>query len=131
MPFKGTEISLSEFAYINPSSQLRKGDYSPLIELAALPLYGRDIDSKNIGNRAFKGSGSRFVNHDVLLARITPCLENGKTAWVSNLNRGVVGHGSTKFIVLAPKLEIADSYFLCYLTRSPDFREFAIVRMDC
>ena len=45
-------------------------------------------------------SGTRFRNGDTLLARITPCLENGKTAFVQWLHEGTVGWGSTEFIVM-------------------------------
>ena len=130
MPYEATEISLSDIAFVNPSRQLRKGDLSPFIEMAALPLNSRDIDPNEITKRKFSGSGARFLNGDVLLARITPCLENGKTAYISTLDKEVVGHGSTEFIVLSPKQSQTDAHFLYYLARSPDFRQFAISRME-
>ncbi|MEA1893786.1 MAG: restriction endonuclease subunit S [Euryarchaeota archaeon] len=78
----------------------------------------------------FKGSGSRFQNGDTLLARITPCLENGKTAHVNFLEDGEIAHGSTEFIVLSGIEGMTDNLFVYYLTRSPEFRDFAIVRME-
>jgi type I restriction enzyme S subunit len=78
--------------------------------------------------RPYSSSGSRFANGDVLLARITPCLENGKTALVDFLTDGEVGWGSTEFIVLGPKPPIGTSFIYC-LARHPDFRVHAIQAM--
>lgn len=120
---------LSDIAYLNPSRSLKKGATSPFIEMAALPVNGRDISVQDVSSRDFSGSGSRFVNGDVLLARITPCLENGKTALVNVLSPSAVGHGSTEFIVLSAK-ESSDQRFIYYLARHPDFREYAIQHME-
>jgi type I restriction enzyme S subunit len=83
-----------------------------------------------IDHRALKGSGARFQNGDTLLARITPCLENGKTAFVDFLDDGEMGHGSTEFIVLSGIEGVSDDLFVYYLTRYPEFRNFAIIRME-
>lgn len=72
-------------------------------------------------------SGSKFVNGDTLMARITPCLENGKTAFVNFLADGQVGRGSTEFIVLRPKL-FSPEYGYC-LARTYALREHAIKSM--
>ena len=74
------------------------------------------------------GSGVRFVNGDTLLARITPCLENGKTAYVDFLETDQVGSGSTEYIVLRPKSPLPNE-FSYFLARSNGFREFAIQSM--
>ena len=60
------------------------------------------------------GSGMRFINGDTLVARITPCLENGKTAYVDFLPEGEIGWGSTEYIVLRgkPPLPTTYTYFL-------------------
>jgi len=73
-------------------------------------------------------SGMKFVNGDVLVARITPCLENGKTAYVDFLDEGQVGWGSTEYIVLRgkPPLPLEYAYFLA---RSEEFRQHAISNM--
>ena len=63
------------------------------------------------------------------MARITPCLENGKTAQVSILNDGEVGFGSTEYIVFRAKEGIADKDYLYYLVCSPEVRELAIKSM--
>ena len=70
--------------------------------------------------RAFT-SGSRFTRGDTLLARITPSLENGKTAFVDFLAHGETAWGSTEFIVLRPKPPWPPE--LAYvMTREPEFR---------
>jgi len=123
----GRTITLGEFAEINPKRALTKGKTAPFVEMAALPTFSRDI--ADVAERTFTGSGAKFTNGDTLLARITPCLENGKTALVSCLSPLVNGHGSTEFIVLAPRSS-ADQNFLYYLARSDDFRTYAISRME-
>jgi type I restriction enzyme, S subunit len=70
----------------------------------------------------------RFINGDTLLARITPCLENGKTAYVDFLGDNEVGWGSTEYIVLRPH-EPIPTVFAYLLARSSDFRSFAIQQM--
>src|SRR5579863_10279732 len=74
------------------------------------------------------GSGTRFMNGDTLVARITPCLENGKTAFVDFLEDGQVGWGSTEYIVLRPKSPIPAEYAY-FVARSDTFRNFAITNM--
>ena len=85
---------------VNPPRLLRKGQIAPYLDMANMPTRGHTPDEVvDRGN----GSGTRFINGDTLLARITPCLENGKTAFVDFLNEGQVGWGSTEYIVLRPK----------------------------
>ena len=110
---------------VNPSRMLKRGSVALYLDMANVPTDSARIE--NVVPREF-GSGSKFRNGDTLLARITPCLENGKTAFVDFLNDGEVGWGSTEFIVLRPKNGLPDSfaYFLC---RDPDFRAFAIGQM--
>lgn len=116
---------LPECVDINPTRVLKKGAIAPYLDMANVPTHASRVD--NVVPRAF-GSGSKFVNGDTLLARITPCLENGKTAYVDFLADGEVGWGSTEFIVLRPKngLPLPFAYFLC---RHPEFRAFAISQM--
>jgi type I restriction enzyme S subunit len=116
---------LPECVDINPTRVLKKGAIAPYLDMANVPTNAARVD--NVIVRAF-GSGSKFINGDTLLARITPCLENGKTAYVDFLADGEVGSGSTEFIVLRPKngLPLPFAYFLC---RHPEFRAFAISQM--
>ena len=75
------------------------------------------------------GSGSKFINGDTLLARITPCLENGKTAFVDFLSDDQTGWGSTEFVVLRPKPPLPP-YHGYLLSRHAAFREHAIQSMS-
>jgi len=120
---------LSDVATINPSRKVKKGDAVSFIEMAALPVSGRDISPSAVATRIAKSAGSHFQNGDTLLARITPCLENGKTAQVNALPEGAIGEGSTEFIVLCGH-DPADNDFVYYLCRDPRFRDFAISRME-
>src|SRR4030067_2809312 len=65
---------------------------------------------------------------DILFARITPCLENGKTGFVSFLDSDEVAFGSTEFIVLGPKL-IRSSPYILYFAMSNELRDSAILSM--
>jgi len=116
---------LGEVFEINPPRRLRKGQVAPYLDMASMPTRGHR--PLKVVPRAFS-SGSRFINGDTLLARITPCLENGKTAFVDFLQPGEVGWGSTEFIVLHPKPPLPPEFGYC-LARHPDFREFAIQSM--
>lgn len=73
-------------------------------------------------------SGTKFTNGDTLLARITPCLENGKTAYVDFLDDEQVGGGSTEYIVLRPKTPLPTEYGY-FLARSAELRAHAIQNM--
>ena len=74
------------------------------------------------------GSGMRFANGDTLLARITPCLENGKTAYIDFLRDDEIGWGSTEYILMKP-IPPLPGEFAYYLARSSRFREFAVQNM--
>lgn len=118
-------VPLPDAIEVNPPRHLRRGDIAPYLDMANMPTRGHSPDS--VVKRAF-GSGMRFTNGDTLVARITPCLENGKTAYVDFLKQGEVGWGSTEFIVLHPKEPLPPEYGYC-LARSHLFREFAIQSM--
>lgn len=121
-------MKLSDLIDFNPKRPLEKGAIAPFIEMADLPEGERDVSG--IGNRVFNGGGSKFKNGDTLFARITPCLENGKTAKVSGLPDNAIGHGSTEFIVMAAKDPSADEDFVYYVARHPEFRAYAKGRME-
>ncbi|KDW21439.1 type I restriction modification DNA specificity domain protein [Escherichia coli 2-156-04_S4_C1] len=112
----------------NPKRPLKKGESAAFVEMAALPENGRDIN--RVDEKIFTGGGSKFANKDTLFARITPCLENGKTSLVSGLSDGEVAFGSTEFIVLAAKEPEYDSDYIYYLSRLGEFRSFARSRME-
>ena len=117
---------LSDIVDFNPSRMLKKGTIAPFIEMASLPTNTKFI--KQIDEKPFSG-GSKFKNGDTLFARITPCLENGKTGKVTNLKDEIIGHGSTEFIVMSAKEPEFDEDYIYYFARLPEFREFAQQRM--
>lgn len=110
---------------INPPRDLERSCVAPYLDMANVPQ--NSPRPLNWRNREFT-SGSRFGNGDTLLARITPCLENGKTAYVDFLARDQVGWGSTEFIVLHPKAPLPPEYGY-FLARCEEFRAFAIGNM--
>lgn len=129
MSSEWVRASLDRLAEINPVRKVRKGDLVPFVDMAALPQFSRDIGQGGVVYREAKGAGAHFRNGDTLLARITPCLENGKTAQVRLLEGDAIGEGSTEFIVLCGK-DPADNDFVYYVCRDPTFREYAISRME-
>ena len=123
---EGWEVRfLGEMVELNPSEHLKRGIVSPYLNMAALPTSGPSPDEPVL--RKFK-SGTRFRNGDVLLARITPCLENGKTAFIQALSDHAVGWGSTEFIVMRAVSPIPPEYPYL-LARDAAFREHAIQSM--
>jgi type I restriction enzyme, S subunit len=122
----GWEVApLDELMEINPQRLLKRGDEAPYLEMSDMPTQGHAPERWQI--RAY-GSGMRFRNGDTLLARITPCLENGKTAFVDFLPPGRIGWGSTEYIVFRPRPPLPPIYAYC-LARSPEFRDFTITNM--
>lgn len=115
------------FIQFNPKIQLKKGTKAKKVDMDKLVPFTRKITGYIEAD--FTG-GSKFINGDTLLARITPCLENGKTAYVNVLEDKEVGFGSTEFIVLRAIEGISIPLFIYYLAVSPDFREIAIASMS-
>lgn len=122
------ETTLGKAFEVNPFRPLKRNTVTPFVPMDVLPVNARAID--RIEAREYTGSGMRFQNGDTLIARITPCLENGKTAFVSGLRNGEVAHGSTEYIVLSGVPGKSDSLFGYYLSRSPVFRSYAIGHME-
>jgi type I restriction enzyme S subunit len=125
IPKEWPVASLPELINVNPTRTLRKGDVAPYLDMANMPIRSHSPDV--VIKRPFS-SGMRFMNGDTLFARITPCLENGKTAYVDFLEEGQIGWGSTEYIVIRPKAPIPTEYAYC-LARSDGFRDFAIQNM--
>ena len=121
------ELTFGNFAEIQPQVKLETGtDYS-FIEMADVVPHTKNVIPG--GKRTWKSSGgSKFENGDTIFARITPCLEHGKTAKVSNLSDSK-GFGSTEFFVFRGRDGISDPDYIYYLARSPVIREPAIKSM--
>jgi len=123
----GWRTLLLEDAYeINPPRKLKKGHMAPYLDMANVGTQGHVVS--NVVEREV-GSGAKFINGDTLLARITPCLENGKSAFVDFLLLDQVGWGSTEFLVLRPKAPLP-AYHGYLLARYPAFREYAVQSMS-
>lgn len=110
---------------VNPPRLLRRGATAPYLDMKSMPTDGHAAETFTYREA---GSGMRFINGDTLVARITPCLENGKTAFVDFLRDGEVGWGSTEYIVLRSKPPLPDVFGYC-LARTAEFRDYAIQSM--
>lgn len=119
-------VKAEEFINFNPRESVPKGMMAKKVAMEQLQPFTRDLPSYEVS--PFNG-GSKFRNGDTLMARITPCLENGKTALVDILEDGEVGFGSTEFIVLRAKPGVSDRNFIYYLAISPILRDKAIKSM--
>ena len=119
-------VSGADFIDFNPRLSLKKGTVATKIAMDKLRPFTKKIPESE--QAAFSG-GAKFANGDTIMARITPCLENGKTAFVDCLAEGEIAFGSTEFIVLRAKEGVSDARFLYYLAISPDFRDLAIKSM--
>ena len=117
---------LSDIAEFNPRESIKKGSVAKKIAMDKLQPFCRDIPEYEY---ATFSSGTKFRNGDTIMARITPCLENGKTAKVNILDDGEVGFGSTEYIVFRAKENLADEDYLYYLVCSPLVRDPAIKSM--
>ena len=121
-------VRLGDVVKINPQRTLSRTKEAFHVAMRDIEVFRREITSHSC--KEFRGSGARFQNGDTLLARITPCLENGKTVYVNCLEPNKVGHGSTEFIVLSGVEGKTDNLFVYYLARDPNFRAFAIHSMQ-
>ena len=114
-----------EIANINPRESLKKGTTAKKVPMDQLIPFCRDIPTYQ---EAIYEGGSKFRNGDTIMARITPCLENGKIAKVNILNENEIGFGSTEYIVFRAKDNVNEDY-LYYLVCSSIVRDTAIQSM--
>ena len=121
------DVLFSEAVLVNPATRLDRGAEYPFVDMAAVNADSRTTVSAE--KRTFKGSGSRFQNGDTLMARITPCLENGKISRYQAVGDEPEAHGSTEFIVIRGRPNVTDNDFAYYLTRWEEVREYAISQM--
>ncbi len=116
---------LSDYANINPTRTLRQGVVARYIEMANLPTKGSfpsDWSYKSYGG------GCKFANGDTIMARITPCLENGKTAYIDFMEEQEVAFGSTEYIVISAKSGYCPALFY-FLARNKEFVDYAVGHM--
>lgn len=117
--------TLGEICIVNPKLSLKAGISASFFDMDSLPLQGFFMNEPRI--RDFN-SGTKFQNGDVLFARITPCMENGKAAIISDLKENEIAFGSTEFIVLRGSQQKLTSVFAT-LVRNDDFRAYAKTQM--
>ena len=115
-----------DFIDFNPHLNLKKGTIATKVAMDKLKPFTKKIPETE---KAEFNGGAKFCNGDTVMARITPCLENGKTAYVDMLDDGEIGFGSTEFIVMRAKTGISDPQFVYYTAINPVFRNVAIKSM--
>jgi type I restriction enzyme S subunit len=120
-------VAASALFEVNPRTQNAQASYSKVTMADVDERFSHVLPSRE-ANRL---SGSRFTRGDVLFARITPCLENGKTAVALFLRPGEVGIGSTEFIVLRGRegRDVGPAFVYC-AARSNELRGHAIKSMS-
>ena len=123
---------LSECCIINPrrtSVCLKDSDYVSFVPMPSVSENGtlQDVMDEEYGE--VKKGFTYFENNDVLFAKITPCMENGKGAIAHSLTNGI-GMGSTEFHILRPIKGLSNPYWLLCLTRMPIFRKLAEKNMS-
>ena len=120
-------MKLMEAIEINPAESLHKNKVAKKIGMENLLPFYKFVNSFELKKYA---GGSKFKNGDTIVARITPCLENGKTAFIDLLEEGEIAFGSTEFIVMRGKKNITINEYVYYLCISPWFRKKAISLMS-
>lgn len=119
-------VRAADFIEFNPRLSIKKGTMATKVAMDKLQPFTKKIPATE---QAEFAGGSKFCNGDTIMARITPCLENGKTAFVDILADGEVAFGSTEFIVMRARAGVSDPQFIYYLVTSPGFRNVAIKSM--
>lgn len=123
---KGWKVKpIPEIIDFNPTVRLSKGQEAKYASMADIPTKGFIVPSVEI--KPYAG-GAKYRKNDVLLARITPCLENGKTAIAHFLDDKEIGFGSTEFIVLRSTKNVS-YHFVYLLSRDDNFRTHCISNM--
>ena len=120
-------LPFSEAVLINPTVRLERGIVYPFVDMAAVHASSRWAYANK--QRKYAGGGSRFQGGDTLMARITPCLENGKIARYRSTDTITTAYGSTEFIVIRGRPNVTDTEFAYYLTRWSEVRTYAISQM--
>ena len=124
---KEADTCLSDYVCLNPNRQLPKGKIARCIDMSKLSTSGTFPSGWEY--KEYNG-GMKFCNGDTILARITPCLENGKTALINFLDSDEVAFGSTEYIVLSPKFSHVSPGFVYCLSRYTPFVDYAVKNMN-
>ncbi len=119
-------VEIGKVIDFNPSESIKKGTIAKKIPMDKLTVFEKKIKGFELSEYS---AGPKFRNGDTLVAKITPCLENGKTAQVDVLAENEVAFGSSEFIVLRENENTINDYIF-YLAKSPAFRKRAIGCME-
>jgi type I restriction enzyme S subunit len=122
-----TSLKFDQAVVVNPTVSLIRGSAYPFVDMQAVNPAARSVRANE--ERQFSSGGSRFRHGDTLMARITPCLENGKIARFAGSSLDEVGHGSTEFIVIRGRENVTDNDFAYYLTKWDGVRGYCISQM--
>jgi type I restriction enzyme S subunit len=120
------KLQIGKAISFNPPESISKGKETKKIPMGSLTEFQRKVNSFELSNY---NSGPKFRNGDTIMAKITPCLENGKTAYVDILEDDEIAFGSSEYIVLRETAH-TDSLYIYYLAISPTFRKRAISCME-
>ena len=118
---------LDDVIEFDPKVHLDKNRMKQFVPMSALSTSSMVLDINEI-SKTMSNSGSKFQNGDTLLARITPCLENGKTAFVHGIKAKEGAVGSTEYIVMRSKK--LNPYTVYLLSRTNEFRQYAVNSMS-
>jgi type I restriction enzyme S subunit len=118
------DVKLEDVAKINP---LKTANITDEMQVSFVGMADVSEEAKLINQTTkrcaeVKNGFTPFINDDILVAKITPCFENGKGALAQNLKNGL-GFGSTEFHVIRATPEKANVHFLYYHTITHQFRE--------
>ncbi|HRQ21975.1 MAG TPA: restriction endonuclease subunit S [Anaerolineales bacterium] len=114
---------LPEWISVNPTTNisfLNSDDLVSFIPMEAVAEDGAGIETQNIAYEKVAQGYTRFSENDLIWAKITPCMQNGKSGVARNLSFGV-GFGSTEFHVLRPKSEEVNIDFIKHLLTLESF----------
>lgn len=126
LPVGWEKVTFLELVNVNPKTTIKKGTIAPYVPMKSLSTSSMVIQP--IEEKAVSG-GTKFKNGDTLFARITPCLENGKTGFVQFMkNKDQIATGSTEYIILR-ETEYCGKYFIYCTSRTEEFRQNAIKSM--
>lgn len=116
-------MMFTDLVRINPQISFDKGKYYPFVEMANVDFFSRS--PKQIDEREYS-SGVKFEKGDTVIARIEPCLQNGKGFYVNEIS---CGFGSTEFLVFRPNDGRVDNRFLYYFLMADHIRKSMIASM--
>lgn len=128
VPKEWQTLAFSEAVAVNPKRTLPKSGTVPFLDMASLPLHGAPVEVIDV--RLLAAGGSKFQQGDTLFARITPCAENGKLGFVSDVAGGPIAQGSTEFIVMGPRDGVTLPEYVRWLSGWNYVRDHAIGLME-